>query len=270
MKVISLTSIPPRFPSLGATLSSLLQQGADEVWLHVPKAYRRFPEWDGTLPKVPKGVQLRRCDADYGPATKVLPACRDLAGMEAQILFCDDDGTFAPHWASRLFKLQAQRPREAVAAYVRSVNGYVANAVTGRNRPLAWQIPIAWDVPYRLGRLMFKYLGMPQPWRRPFFRAGYGDIFFGVGGVVIRPEFLDEIAFDVPAEAWAVDDIWLSAQLARRGIPVYCPFRHPLPMALAHADASSLFDMTVNGQDRQMLNRAAAEYCRDRFKIWVN
>jgi len=37
-----------------------------------------------------------------------------------------------------------------------------------------------------------------------------------------------------------------------------------------HADASSLIDMTVDGQDRQMLNLSAAEYCRDRFQIWMS
>jgi hypothetical protein len=270
MKVISLTSIPPRFPYLEATLSSLLQQGADEVRLYIPEAYRRFPEWDGALPMVPNGVRISRCDEDYGPATKILPACRDLAGQDAQILFCDDDGVFASKWASRLYKLQSLRPHEAVASYVRPVQGYLKHHVTSRNQPQAWQLPIAWDLPYRFGRLMFKFLRTPAPWHRPFARAGYGDIFFGVGGVVVRPSFFDDVSFDVPTQAWAVDDIWLSAQLARRDIPVYCPFRHPMPRALAHAHASSLFDMTVDGQGRQMLNRSAAEYCRDRFQIWMN
>jgi hypothetical protein len=268
MKVISLTSIPPRFPYLRATLDSLLRQGADEVRLYIPLAYRRFPQWDGVLPPVPEGVRICRCEVDHGPATKVLPACRDLAGRDVQILFCDDDGTFAPNWARRLFKLQAQRPREAVAAYVRPVSGYVPGKITPRNRPVAWQVPITWDLPYRLRRLMFQYLGMPHPWRRPFARGGYGDVFFGVGGVVIRPEFLDEVAFEVPVEAWAVDDLWLSAQLARRGIPIYCPRRHPMPKAQAQSGVAALLDMEDGGRDRQALNRAAAVYCQGRFGIW--
>lgn len=268
MRIISLTSIPPRFPHLGETLSSLLQQGADEVRLYVPRVYRRFPEWDGTLPCVPDGVRVCRCDSDYGPATKVLPACGDLSGQDAQILFCDDDGVFAPEWARRLFDIQSERPSEAVATYVRPVQGYLQHCVTPRNRPLAWKLPIYLDLPYRLRRVLYKYLNGPAPWHCPFVRPGYGDIFFGVGGVVVRPDFFDEVAFGVPAEAWAVDDIWLSAQLARQGIPIYCPFRRPMPRALPHANASSLLDMTVEGQARQALNRSASEYCRDRFQIW--
>ena len=155
MRVVSLTSIPPRFASLERTLQSLLRQGADEVRLYIPAAYRRFPDWDGSLPRVPKGVGIWRCERDFGPATKILPACIDLVGTETQILFCDDDGEFAPEWAMRLFELQTVRPHQAVAAYVRSINGYVSNHVHPRYLPLAWQIPISMDFPYLLQRLMF-------------------------------------------------------------------------------------------------------------------
>jgi hypothetical protein len=270
MRIVSLTTIPPRFASLEPTLRSLLRQSADEVRVYVPAAYRRFPDWDGTLPRVPNGVKVWRCEKDYGPATKILPACSDLRGTDAQILFCDDDGEFAPGWAARLFALQQRRPGQAVAAYVRSINGYVSNRVSPRNLPLAWQLPIAWDLPYRARRVLFKYFGMPHPWRRPFARAGYGDVFFGVGGVVVRPGFFDDTAFEVPDEAWAVDDVWLSAQLARLGIPVYCPRRHPLPRALGQSDIASLFDMEVLGQGRQALNRVAAAYCRDTQRVWTS
>lgn len=40
-------------------------------------------------------------------------------------------------------------------------------------------------------------------------------------------------------------------------------------LGACHGDGSSRIGMTVTGQDRQMLNRAAAEYCRDRFQIWM-
>ncbi len=270
MKIISLTSIPPRFQHLAITLRSLLNQEADLIRINIPRSYRRFPDWDGILPDAPQGVEIVRCDHDYGPATKVLPTCVDYAGTDAQILFCDDDGNFAPDWAARLFRIQARRPNEAVAAYVRSAGGYVPHPVTLLKQPEARQVPAAWDVPFRFGRLMYKVAGRHHPWRRPFFRAGYGDIFFGVGGVVVRPHFFDEIAFDVPDEAWLVDDVWLSAQLARRGIAIYCPWRHPLPLPQVHANTAALLDIECDGVGRQDLNRRAAVYCRDRFGIWAS
>jgi hypothetical protein len=190
--------------------------------------------------------------------------------MDAQILFCDDDGEFAPNWAKCLFDIQLQRPREAVAAYVRTINGYVSNEVAPKNTPLARQIPVTWDLPYRFRRLLYKWFGLPHPWRRPFARAGYGEVFFGVGGVVVRPEFFDDVSFHVPEEAWAVDDVWLSAQLARLEIPIYCPRRQKMPRALAQSDIASLLEMEVGGKGRQLLNRSAAEYCRDHLRIWKN
>ena len=41
--VISLTSIPPRFATLGPVLETLTAQGADAVVLALPRTYRRFP-----------------------------------------------------------------------------------------------------------------------------------------------------------------------------------------------------------------------------------
>ena len=137
-RIISLTSIPPRFPLLGPTLKSLVDQGADEVRLYIPRSYRRFAAWDGTKPEVPKGVTLFCVDRDYGPATKILPACMDLRGQDVQLLFCDDDGNYAPDWANKLFSIQADRPSDAVAGYVRPVQGYVPNPVTLLKHPKVW------------------------------------------------------------------------------------------------------------------------------------
>lgn len=265
MKIISLTAIPPRFSGLGPTLESLLEQSADQVRLHIPRAYRRFPEWDGSLPVVPAGVQIIRCDTDLGPATKILPAARDLRGEDTQILFCDDDCIMPRGWATRLFALQARRSDQAVAVYVRPSYLPDTPPPTGRQ---AWQVPIRYDLPYRASRLAHKLFGTPVVHRRPFWVSGYGDVFFGVGGVVVRPDFFDDVAFDIPDIAWLVDDIWLSAMLARRGIRIYCPWRAALPKSQDTSEQDSLLSATFHGKGRQELNCAAAKYCRDHFGVW--
>lgn len=269
-KIISLASIPTRFSRLQVSLESLLDQRADEVRLYIPPTYRRFPNWDGQPPDVPSGITVCLAEKDYGPATKILPACKDFMGQDVQILFCDDDGIFAPGWADALFALQAQRPTEAVVGYARAAQGYVPNSVSLLKSPRLREIPIRRDIGYRFGRLLHKTIGMPVPWRRPIGRAGYGEILFGVGGAVVRPEFFDDVAYDVPEEAWAVDDVWLSAQLARRGIPIYCPRRHPMPKAADHACVEALADLELGMGRRQDLNRLAARYCQERFGIWLS
>lgn len=259
MKIISLTAIPSRFAALGPTLESLAAQGADEVRLHIPRAYRRFPDWDGSLPSVPTGVRIIRCDNDLGPATKILPAASDLRGQDAQILFCDDD-CIVPHgWAERLFAIQARRPDQAVAVYVRP--SYLPDTAPPAGRQ-AWQVPVKYDLPYRASRLAHKILGTPVAHRRPFWISGYGDVFFGVGGVVVRPDFFDDVAFDIPDIAWMVDDIWLSAMLARRGIRIYCPWRAALPKSQEASELDSLVSASFQGKGRQELNSAATRWNR--------
>ena len=265
MKIICLTAIPPRFAGLGPTLESLAAQGADQVRLYIPRAYRRFPDWDGRLPDVPLGVQIIRCDTDLGPATKILPAARDLRGQDAQILFCDDDCIVPRGWAQRLFAIQARRLDQAVAVYVRP--SYLPDTPPPKGRQ-AWQLPIKYDPLYRTSRLAHKLLGTPVAYRRPFWVSGYGEVFFGVGGVVVRPEFFDDLAFDIPDIAWLVDDIWLSAMLARRGIRIYCPWRTALPKSQDTSEQDSLMALTYEGKGRQELNRAASQYCRDIFGVW--
>lgn len=268
MRVISLTSIPSRFEHLGPTLRCLAAQGADEVRLYVPEHYGRFPDWDGNLPDVPEGVRIVRCDADLGPATKILPACRDLQGTDAQILFCDDDCVVTNSWAKRLFALQARRANEAVAVYVRPVEGYILNAVQAPGRR-AWQLPIRYDIPYRASRVLAKLIGTPTLLRRPFIIPGYGEVLFGAGGAVVRPEFFDATAYDIPDVARPVDDIWLSACLAKTRTAIYCPWMAALPRALDTSEVDALLHASFDGKGRQELNRAAALYCRDTLGVWV-
>lgn len=269
MKIISLTSIPSRFKGLQLTLQSLLRQGADEVRLYIPYQYQRFPNWDGSLPSVPDGVTICRSDNDYGPATKILPACRDLRGTDTQILFCDDDCICEDGWSERLFKIQSRRKSQAIAVYVRPAEGYVLNKVRAGRMMRAWQLPIKYDLVYRFSRLLFKIFGTNPFRRRPFVIPGYGDIFFGVAGVVVRPEFFDDLAYDIPAEAWAVDDVWLSGNLARLNIKIYCPWMVALPESSDIAVQDALLDAEFLGKKRQELNRAAAQICQQKFGVWI-
>lgn len=104
MAVISLSSIPPRFGTLGTVLESLVAQSAPvtEVRLNIPKTYRRFPDDSFSLPDVPDGVRIVRVEEDLGPATKVLPTLADLAGTQTPIIFCDDDRVVHKDWAANL------------------------------------------------------------------------------------------------------------------------------------------------------------------------
>ena len=99
--VISLTTIPPGFVHVRECLQSLLVQAADvaAISLHIPQSYKRFACAESHLPRLPKAVNLRVVDEDLGPATKILPACREYQAQDVFILSCDDDKIYDRGWA---------------------------------------------------------------------------------------------------------------------------------------------------------------------------
>ena len=276
--VISLTTIPPRFASLGATLQALVAQSsrpeAVELWL--PRRYRRFPGYGGALPDLPEGVTLRLTDEDFGPATKVLPAARARRGEAVEILFCDDDHVYGRHWAAGLLAARARHPEAAVAA--------AATTLAAMGRP--WEAPgplprARMAVPYteqrlfrlRRGLLALRHGGRGRiPLMAPFRtvdRAGYADFFEGYGGVALAPDMLDDAAFDIPPVLWAVDDVWLSGHLARRGIPIWtAPGLHRARAQHQVSRTDPLYAAIIQGTGRRDANRACIDHFRQTYGIW--
>ena len=154
--VVTLSSIPPRFAGLGPTLKSLLRQKVrpDEVRLYLPRRYRRFPDWDGSLPAVPDGVRICTTDEDMGPATKILPAVRDFRGREVELLLCDDDRIYDPLWTSRFLAARRAHPDCVIV----EAGGFVPGH-DGTGHPRA--VPRRKDWRYRL--LRGATLGLKKP-----------------------------------------------------------------------------------------------------------
>jgi hypothetical protein len=279
MYVISLSSIPPRFGDLPAILAALLAQRRrpEAVRLYLPRRYRRFPDYDGSLPEIPKGVELRRVDDDLGPATKVLFAAAELRGQDLDLVYCDDDRLYAPRWAETLLAARPRHPRAALALqgfHLRHIGlpeiadpsprmkrGY------GKRDPI-YRLHLAWQRLRWGGTARIPPFLKARP--RSFARSGYVDIAEGLSGVAIRPDFLDDEAMRIPAAMWTVDDVWLSGQMARRGIPVWLhATRRRLFVDLpGQHDDHALYRQTVGGADRDSANRACVLWMQERYGIW--
>lgn len=277
MNIISLSTVPPRFERLAPVLESLKAQSADidRIMLFVPHRYRRFPDFDGTPPKLPAGVELHRPDRDYGPATKLLPALRTLHGQDCNILFCDDDHLFQPAWAQTLIDQAAAHPGCAIAlsAFDIENTGYTATERT--HLPRARYNPKERGPGYRLRRIaqqidvlhLFTPRHKPARWR--VLEPGYADIFEGVGGVLVRPEFFpDDAVFDIPETLWSVDDVWLSGHAALAGVPIWATGASHVPYETRLSVQHPLNKATIAGLDRQQANRACVRYFRDQHGIW--
>jgi hypothetical protein len=254
--IVSLTAIPPRFAHLGPTLASLLAQrlAPERIIVTIPRAYRRFPDWDGRLPDLPAGVELLRCDVDLGPATKVLPVARMLRGQVVDLVFCDDDVEYPGHWLRAMRRVSDERPGTCVAAM-----GFDLVTLLDAPRP-----------PERLPRA--RRIGPQTPadmqrQRRAMFEAGgFADIAMGHGGVMVRPDWFPDAAWDIPPVVWAVDDIWLSGWLEAQGIGIWVDPLIPIPRNLGLDDALEV--AVIEGHDRNAANRAGTAWWRAHAGIW--
>ena len=228
MYAISLTSIPPRYARLGPVLESLLAQrpAPGRVLLCLPQRPMRFAP--ASWPKVPDGVEVLPLAGDIGPASKVLPAARLLAGQGGRLIYCDDDWIMPQGWAARLLA------------------GDESEAVAGSG--------------FDLRRL--RRMGQAAA------RAGYADIAQGFAGVAVRPDWLAAAECAPPPVAWPVDDIWLSAQLARQGVSIRLAPEARAGIRPAYTDAHGLQDAVIDGRDRAAANRACLDEITARYGLW--
>ncbi len=111
--ILSITSIPPRFDKLPHLIENLKLQMAHEIWVNIPKSYKRFPEWDGHFPWTdfgPKVIINRDCD-DWGPGTQ---AMGPIAHTDADIIvYVNDDTLYEPKMCLNLLKWHTRDPTSA-------------------------------------------------------------------------------------------------------------------------------------------------------------
>ena len=271
--IVSLSSIPPRFGDIEATLNTILAQTAkiDEIRLYIPKRYRRFPDYDGSLPDVPSGVRIMRPEDDLGPATKVLFAAKELRGTDARIIFCDDDRLYERNRFQRILRVHRRRPADCIAPAAFDLPELSGNADNApQPRAAAYKKDLGFRI-RRIRRLWRKAVtgemqpGIPKPRHG---RSGYTAFLEGYGGVLVRPDFFDDAAFDIPPVMWAVDDIWLSGHLERRGIRIWTPSHFLIPALTSNHDNAPLYLAHIDNTGRDDANLACFQYMQKTYGIW--
>lgn len=102
--IISLTSIPPRFKHLPLLIERLENQMCHEIWLNIPKSYKRFPDWDGSFDfQFSSKIVVNRDCEDLGPGTKMFGPLKFLAPDDI-IVYLDDDTNYDPKLVANLMK----------------------------------------------------------------------------------------------------------------------------------------------------------------------
>lgn len=274
--IISLSTIPPRFPYLLPTLKRLLNQSvkAEHIIVFIPHSYRRFPDWDGVLPEVPDGVEIRRCEKDYGPATKILPALKQFAGQDIDILFCDDDMKYRRTWAAGFLRQRKKQPEACLALCAHEAMTSPWEERTDKSFARAYRNWRITDVEnyIREGIQWFKINVLNYPTiflgRRVYLSGGHEDIFDGFAGVMVRPHFFDEDTFDIPEIMWSVDDYWLSGQAMKNGHPVWVLPRQMEPSSFPVYKTDALHEAVLDGVNREAANLHTLQYFQEKFGVW--
>ena len=220
---------------------------------------------------MPEGVEIRRCAEDLGPATKILPAARAYRGQDVPLLLCDDDRAYPPDWTRGFVRAARGRDGMCIARLgfdAAQVTGVAARAPVLPRARRRWRVTDADFQARLLWRRLRHGAAAPEPGRRVFRRSGHVDIFEGCAGALLRPDFFDDTAFDIPAVAWAVDDVWLSGMLARRDIPIWLAANTREPELTEAEPQAPLVTSVVAGNGRAAANRAAVAHLQKTFGIW--
>lgn len=183
--IVTLTSYPPRFPTLAATLRSLLDQTVEAdrtvLWL-AEKDLPQLPEDVVSLKSF--GLEIRSC-ADLRSYKKLIPALRAFPG--AWFVTADDDVYYPPDWLEGLVREGAAHDRTVVATRAHLARLEGAGCL----------------VPYADWEMDTRHLRAPFPDTRLFPT--------GVGGVLYPPDAFAESVTDEDAFMKLCphgDDIW--------------------------------------------------------------
>lgn len=276
--VISLSSIPSRFDKIELILEHLVAQDLEDfkVELYIPRRFRRFPDYAGGLPKVPRGVEIISVDEDLGPATKVLYAAERHNSNSVDILFCDDDRITEPNWARGFVNTRIARPNDAIVASGLDFDDLGLPPFRGMKMPRAIKARRMFDWQRHFKTLIksWQYGGINNvPWHeKPTFvkfkKPGFVAIGEGFGGFMIKPHFLNRSMWDIPAVLWAVDDVWISGHLNSQGIDIWAMDKLPRSHAGELDRLDALHNAIIDGKGRGEANIECVRFMQKNYGSW--
>jgi hypothetical protein len=182
--IISLTSVPPRFGHLQDIVTRLEAQTCHEIWVNIPPAYSRFPDWDGVVPPI-FGSKLkvnRECE-DLGPGTKVIGPALHL-DPDDLIVYLDDDTIYDPKLVTNLLKWWRTDQKSAWG-----LSGFHFLSYFDKRYPRTHGVPM--------------------------------DVLEGYGSVLVKAGWIHNLVNEfkeLRVEAKAADDVILSNLLTKQGV----------------------------------------------------
>jgi hypothetical protein len=245
------------------TVRSILSQSLPptQVTLFLPKSFDRFG-FARFGPNVPNDnrIEIVWVDRDLGPVTKIAYARNYYSDLDDddRLVVCDDDQIYPENWLSAMLNESEQVGDDPV------VMSGLNFGFPGSKLPRAKFKGAS----YRLRRFFSPALiESGGPWSR----SGYVDIAEGWAGIMIKKGLIPLHLEQIPNFAKYVDDIWISACLARDGL--YPWLASPgLSWSLDQNPSceNALKVLSWNHRNRAELNQFAITHLSQMFQIWEN
>jgi hypothetical protein len=268
--IVTLTSIPARFPNLLAKVESLLHQtvAPEAIQIYIPKKYRRFPDASISLPKLPPGVEVIRVDEDLGPATKVLYAAKAYSDQNIDLLLCDDDRNQDPRWVERFATARYERPDDLICEEGWNIEDRLGLRRGFQEQPRAIRNPTRGkNLRYSAARALT--LGLRAIHRKVYDCSGHVDVFEGYLGALVPSSAFHQDAWEIPEIVWTVDDVWLSGMAAANGVKVWLnAVSRPYLRDSKFGAVDALKNYSTRGVGRFEADRYCAELLREKYHIW--
>lgn len=236
--VISLSVLPARFKHFEPTLNSITDQSLlpEKIVINLPRYFKR----DKTNYEIPEYVKshplihINWIEEDLGPATKILPTMDLYKDDPDKLIIVLDDDQIYPKGMVENYVYHSQRLPNA------------AMTLSG------WTVPEGFDH----GNKVQIYGAIVRVYRRDtsIREPKRVDCLQGAASFAVKPKLFDGRVYDfenAPKEAFFVDDIWLSGNLAWNKSPVYvvpAPFRFGRFVSLRQSTKVSL-SKTVNSDN---------------------
>eukprot|EP00797_Seminavis_robusta_P012008 Sro191_g082250.2 (479) ;mRNA; r:49976-51412 len=198
--VVSLTTTPPRIKGILPVLLSLKRQSRvpDEIYFNVPQYSKRFNQ-EYVVPKALQKLSwltLNMDCEDYGPATKLIPTLEKETDPDTLIINVDDEYIYPPDLVESLLHQHLKAPYIAFANAGQMIDTDHFSSTGVRVRSAC-----RYDT---------------SQWKKQLAAV---DILEAFQGAIYRRDFFSlESIKNIPSNCLTTDDIWISAELAKKGI----------------------------------------------------
>ena len=206
--IISFTTVPGRINKSKYTIASILNQTirVDEICIYIPNKSRKnieyiIPKWMKNLENNLPQFTIKRCNKDWGPATKIIPALIEFENTNSILIYIDDDIIYNKNMIETLISYSKLYPNYAICN-----QGWNVERWNGKSSIIRRTLHHA-----------TKYFPTLDPYNYTF-----TDVMQGFSGVLVKPRFFDNNKIvktnQYPQEVFFVDDVYISGHLNNQNI----------------------------------------------------